>query len=337
VDNWRSLRSTLVLILSRKDLQKVLTMRETISVLEEAFRELVSGKAVMPTRISIPLPQKSGWIGIMPAYLEGLNAFSTKIVTVYGGNLSRGLPTTMATVVLNDSETGKMLSIMDGSYVTALRTGGLGGLAAKYLSREDSHVVGIFGAGVQARTQLIALAEVRNVTRVKVYDPLIERARSFAEEMHHMLAVPVEVCSTNNEAVIGVDIVVTVSTSKAPLFNGRLLVPGMHINAFGNFKPDERELDTETIKRSRITVDFTEASLSEAGDLIIPINEGAISRSQITAGLGEIVVGSKVGRSSSEEITLFKSVGLGIQDCAVASVAYERAIVLGVGTEIDLG
>jgi len=275
-------------------------------------------------------------MGVMPAYLGDLGALSTKIVTSFDRNPSKKLPTIMATVCLFDPTTGELISIMEGTYLTALRTGGLGGLAAKYLSREDAHTVGMVGAGVQARTQLMALAEVRKLTSVKVYDILRERSAAFATEMEEKLGIEARSCSGAAEAIRGSDIVVTVSTSKEPVFDGDLIEPGTHINAFGNFRPNERELDLKTVLKSRVFVDSKEAALSEAGDLLIPIREGKIKRSHILGEIGDVLIGSKPGRRSEDDVTLFKSVGVGIQDCAAASLAYTKAKEAGLGEEVSL-
>jgi alanine dehydrogenase len=311
-------------------------MHDMVSVLEEVFLEDARGGTVMPPRVSVSIPKEEGWMGVMPAYSEELRALSTKIVTTFGRNASRNLPTIMATVFLCDSTTGELVAVMEGSYITALRTGGLGGLAARCLSRKDAHTVGIFGAGIQARTQLMALTEVRNLTSVKIYDILKEKAVAFANEMRDKLEIEVEACSSAADAVEDSDIIVTVSTSKEPVFDGDLVQPGTHVNAFGNFKPNERELDSKIVMKSKIFVDLKEAAFAEAGDLIIPIEEGKIKRKHILGEIGEVLIGSKLGRTSHEDITLFKSVGVGIQDCAAASLAYAKARESGLGTEVDL-
>jgi alanine dehydrogenase len=326
----------LVLILSRADLDKVLTMPQMIAALEEAFRDLAAGKTMKIPRLTVSLPGVGGWMGLMPAYLPAQGAFSTKQVTVYDVNLSKGLPAIMATVLLNDPITGEVLSIMDGGLITAMRTGGLGGLAAKYLSRKDSHVAGIFGAGVQARTQLRALAEVRPIERAFVYDNVPARAKKFVAGMSRVVPFPVEVAESPKAVVKSADIVTTVTPSEQPVFDGQDLQPGTHVNAFGNYKPAKRELDTETIIRSRVYIDSEEGSLEEAGDLLLPIQEGKFRQEDIRGTLGEVILGSKPGRTSDSEITLFKSVGLGIQDCAAASLAYKSALKSGVGLNVDL-
>jgi ornithine cyclodeaminase/alanine dehydrogenase len=325
-----------VLILSHSDLERIVSMKETIDALERAFRELVNRTARLPIRTALSVPEARGWVGIMPAYLGGMRSLSTKIVTVYDENLAKGLPTTMATIILNDPETGKVLAVMEGGFVTAMRTGGVGGLAAKYLSRKNSRTVGIFGAGVQARSQLIALKEVRDIRDVYVYDPVLERARSFGVKMGREVGIPIHVSAKSADLVKKSDIIVTVSTSKIPVFDGRLLRPGTHLNVFGSFKPTDREVDDEAVKRSTVIVDLREAALQEAGDLIVPLKAGIITEHHIRAELGEIITKSKPGRISERDITLFKSVGLGIQDCAIACLAYKNARKQRVGLEVDL-
>jgi len=311
-------------------------MPDMISALEGAFKDLTLGKTMKIPRSTVTIPEEGGWIGIMPAYLPTQNSFSTKFVTLYNGNLKKGLPAIIATVILNDPGTGKVLSIMDGGVITAMRTGGLGGLAAKYLSRSDSQVAGVFGAGVQARTQLKALVQVREIKRAMVYDTIFDRAKNFSNEMSSVLKIPVEIADTSSAVLKASDIITTVTPSSQPIFDGNELKPGTHISAFGNYKTSERELDTSTIVRSKVYVDQVEAALDEAGDLLIPIGEGKFSKNDIVGTLGEVILGMKKGRISDEEITLFKSVGLGIQDCAAAALAYRNAVTNKVGKEIQL-
>jgi alanine dehydrogenase len=311
-------------------------MEETIKVLEEAFKEQANGGVIAPDRTAVTFAEDDGWIGIMPAYIGKLDAFSTKFVSIYRNNLKNGLPTLMSTILLADPKTGEVKSIMDGSFITGMRTGGLGGLAAKYLSRKDAHSVGIFGAGAQARTQLLALAEVRKIDQVKVYDTVVSRAEDFSREMSGRINSGINVALNSSDVIRNSEIVVTVSTSKDPIFDGKDLLPGTHINAFGNYKPGERELDSQTVKRSKIFVDQRNAALAEAGDLLIPIREGVITENDILADLGEIITGRKPGRTRVTDITLFKSVGLAIQDCAASSLAFNAALKKGIGTEVDL-
>jgi ornithine cyclodeaminase/alanine dehydrogenase len=325
----------MVLILSRSDLEKILTMKDVIEYVEMAFLELQRGTAILPMRATITLSEKHGWIGVMPAYLGRMGSLSTKIVTVFEKNLEKNMPTIMATIMLNDSETGAPLAIMDGTLITAMRTGAVCGVATKYLARKDSKNVGIFGAGVQARTQLMAMCAVREIRKALVHDVVKERAESFASEMSKILKIPVEACEPR-DLVAQSDIIVTATTSKTPVFDGSWVKPGTHLNLIGSFKPDVREVDEEVIKKAKIVVDQKSAALEEAGDIIIPLKAGIITEKDIYAELGELAAGLKPGRTSDFEITLFKSVGLGIQDCAAAWLAYMRAKEKGVGMEVEL-
>ena len=245
------------------------------------------------------------------------------------------LPTIMATVILNSAETGAPLAIIEGTLITAMRTGAAGGVATKYLAREDSETVGVFGAGVQARTQLMAVCAMRDIERAFVYDRFEERADGFATEMSGNLNIPVETRKPE-DVVKESDIIVTATTAKTPIFDGNLVNPGTHLNSIGSFKPDVREVDEAVIRRSKIVVDQKSAALEEAGDIIIPLKAGAITEEDIYAELGELVTGIKPGRTSDSEITFFKSVGLGIQDCATAWLAYVKAKEKGVSKEVDL-
>ncbi|MGQ9551394.1 MAG: ornithine cyclodeaminase family protein [Candidatus Bathycorpusculaceae bacterium] len=324
-----------MLILTRSDLEKIVTMKDVIDAMEKAFAELKRGTAVLPMRATITLEKKAGWMGVMPAYLEEMGSLSTKIVTVFQKNLEKGVPTIMAAVVLNSSETGAPLAIMDGTFITAMRTGAVCGLATKYLARKDAKTAGIFGAGVQARTQLLAVCTVRDIKKAFVHDVIEERAEEFAEEMSQKLKIPIEVGKPEG-IVKKADIITCATTAKAPFFDGNLVKQGTHLNLIGSFKPEVREVDDVVIKKSKLVVDQKSAALEEAGDIIIPLKAGTITEEHIYAELGELVAGTKAGRTSDSEITLFKSVGLGIQDCAAAWLAYTKAKEKRLYKEIDL-
>jgi ornithine cyclodeaminase/alanine dehydrogenase len=311
-------------------------MSDCISAVEEAFREFELGTTQMPTRVSLSLGDKSGWLGAMPAYLARAGSLSTKIVSVYGNNATlRGIPNVLATIILNDVETGRAEAILEGSYITAMRTGAVSGVATKYLARNDSEVLGVFGAGVQARKQLEAVREVRKIKTVIVFDTDRYRAQGFLAEISTASNLNASVASSPTELVRASDIIVTATTSTTPVFSGREVKPGTHINAIGAFTPTSREIDDETVSTSKIVVDSIDASLAEAGDIIIPLKEGVIQRQDIRAELGEIITGKKPARTSLQEKTLFKSVGLGIQDAAVAKLVFEKAQRVGVGTQVD--
>jgi alanine dehydrogenase len=329
----------MTLLLTRADVQKVLTMKEAISAVEEGFRQLALGQVTMPQRTAIRIPDQHGLHLAMPAHIGaggGGGALATKIVTVYPDNPARfGLPTTIGTLLLNDPQSGALLAIMDAGFLTGMRTGAVSGVASKHLAREDASSVGIFGAGVMARMQLRAICEVRKVERAAVYDPNREAATRYAGEMSDGLRIPVTALD-DPRAILDSDIVCAASSSKTPIFEGSWLKPGTHINGVGSHSPDARELDTETIRRSKIVTDYLPACLAEAGDLILSIQEGAFHRDKVHADLGEVVAGRKPGRQNRDEITLFKSVGLAVQDAATAARVFELARAAGVGQEITI-
>jgi ornithine cyclodeaminase/alanine dehydrogenase len=325
----------MTLILNRQDVMTVLQMKDCIDVLERAFTELSNGSAVLPLRIGIP-----GAEGInlyMPAYLKQMNALACKVVSVYKNNPQKhNLPTTIGKVLLQDAETGDVLSIMDGGYLTAVRTGAVSGLATKYLARQDNNqVAAIFGAGVQAQMQLWGVFEARSISRALVYDLFPEAAEKFAQTMSQKLGIPVEICVSAEEMLIA-DILCTATSSATPIFNGAHVKPGTHINGIGSHSPKARELDTAIIQRSLLIADSREACLNEAGDIMLPIQAGAITPEHIYADLGEIVTGKKPARTSNDQITLFKSNGLAIQDAATARLVYEKAREAGLGLEVNI-
>jgi len=306
-----------------------------MEVVERAFVELVNGTADLPLRIPIKSPD--GLSLYMPAYLKEMKALACKVVAVYKDNPARyNLPATIGKVLLQDPETGEVICIMDGGYLTAVRTGAASGVATKYLANDRSGMTaGVFGAGVQAKTQLWAVAEARSLKQALVFDKDEEAATRFATEMKQKLNLDIVVLHRAEE-ILESDIVITATSSITPLFDGSLVRRGTHINGIGSHTPNARELDTEIIKRSKFIGDSREACFKEAGDIMIPLQEGMITESHFYAELGEIITGKKPGRLSEDEITLFKSNGLAIQDAATAKLVYDKARELGVGSEVKL-
>jgi ornithine cyclodeaminase/alanine dehydrogenase len=325
----------MVLILKRQDVESVLQMGDSIDILERAFAELSAGTAILPLRIGITAPE--GLSLYMPAYLQGMNALACKVVSVYKKNPEKhGLPTTIGKVLLQDPETGDVLCMMDGGYLTAMRTGAVSGLATRLLAREDpGQVAAIFGAGVQARMQLWAVCEARDVRRAMVYDVRPEAAGEFAQAMGAKLGIPVQVAQDADE-MLEADIICTATSSPTPIFDGTQVKPGTHINGIGSHSPGARELDSAIVARSLLIADSREACLNEAGDVMLPIQEGAITADHIHAELGEIVAGQRPARTSASQITLFKSNGLAIQDAATALLVYQKAREAGLGVEVEV-
>jgi ornithine cyclodeaminase/alanine dehydrogenase len=327
----------MVLILTKADLEKILEMKDVMRVVEEAFAEFTRGTAKVPLRTLLSVSKHMGSILYMPAYLEGSDALAVKVVSVYERNLERyGLPTILATIQMNDPRTGELIALMEGSYITAMRTGAATGVATKYLARKNSKFVGVIGAGAQSRTQLWAIHEVLSLERVLVYDAIKGRAKKYAEEMSKKLGVNIISKDKIDDVVKNADVLVVATTAKEPVFDGDLLQSGIHINSIGWMGPDARELDSKTVSKVKLVVDSRDAVLAESGDIIIPIKEGVITKDHIYAELGEIIIGKKTGRLSNNEITLWKAVGLAVQDVATAKLAYRKAKEIGVGKEIKL-
>ena len=327
-----------ILILSRKDVESIITMRDTIEVMKTAFAELTEGSAVLPQRISIFAEEQKGLSLYMPAFLPKIESLAVKVVTVFKENPTKfKLPTTLGKVLLQDIQTGDVICIMDGGYLTAMRTGAVSGCAIEYLARKDSKRASLFGAGAQGETQLIAACEARpNMEHCKVFDLRHHVAKAFAAKMSTKLNIAVEVAKSPEKAVRGSDIVLTATTSPDPLFKDEWLEAGVHISGVGSSTPETREIGTETVKRAKIVCDQVSACLAEAGDLIIPINQGVIKEDHIYAELGEIVNGKKAGRQNDSEITFFKSVGLAIQDAAAAKLVYDKARERDKGIEVEI-
>lgn len=312
-----------MLILNKKDLEELLPMEEVLEVLATGFREVKEGKCVVPVRFHLNVEEHQGQFLFMPAYLPGLKQSGTKIVSVFPKNTSKGKPTIYATYLLSDPTTGEMLALLEGATLTGLRTGGASGVATRYLARKDAKVLGVIGTGFQSFFQFQAIRTVRPIEEVWAYDLDPQRLENFCKKLGPF--VKVYPASTPSEAVRRSDILITATTSKTPVFSGKDLKPGVHINAIGAFRPDMREVDDQTILRATIVVDTYEGCLSEAGDLLIPMGEGKLKKENIHGDLGDLVTGRKRGRSSPEEITFFKSVGFAMEDVVTAHRAYEKA------------
>jgi ornithine cyclodeaminase/alanine dehydrogenase len=325
----------MALILNRTDVTAVLDMKDCMDVVEMAFSELANGTAVLPLRSNIK--PADGLSLYMPAYLSETGALACKIVTVYKNNPEKfNLPTILGKVLLQNPETGDVLCIMDGGYLTAVRTGAASGVATKYLARKgQDQTAGIFGTGVQARTQLWAVTIARDISKAYVYDILDEAINNFIEEMGPKLNLEI-VKADSPDMLLELDILCTATSSATPVFDGQKLKAGTHINGIGSHTPNTRELDTETVLKSKFIGDSKEACFSEAGDIMIPLEEGALDESHFYAELGEVITGIKPGRESEDEITLFKSNGLAIQDAATAKLVYDKAVEAGIGQEVQI-
>jgi alanine dehydrogenase len=326
-------------ILSSTDVRRAVTMAGAIRAVKEAYVQLSAGQAVVPLRTPVPVKKREGVTLFMPAYLASSDALGAKIVSVFPGNLEHGLPTIHAVVVVVDAETGCPVAMMDGTYLTALRTGAASGVATDLLARPDARVVAVFGAGAQARTQLEAVCTVRAIEKVWVYDAVPEMAEAYAKEMVAKgRPIPPDVCVADSpaQAVREADVICTATTSSTPVFDDADLKAGVHVNGIGSYTPEMQEVPAETVARARVVVDSRSASLAEAGDLIIPLREGLIVEADIHGEIGEVAAGKIPARETDDEVTFFKSVGVAVQDVAVAELILRRAAELGLGVNVEL-
>jgi ornithine cyclodeaminase len=325
-----------VLILSQADVRRLLTMRECIDLMAETLATLARGEAVQPLRNMMRIPD-AGILGMMPAYLSQGKAVGIKVLTVFQSNHGTEYDSHQGAVLFFEGEHGSLKAILDASAVTAIRTAAVSGVATRLLAPPDASDLAILGAGVQALTHLEAMRAVRPVTRVRVWNRTAQHAKDFAARESKRHGIPVEAVPSPEEAVRGASLICTTTSSKEPVLEGKWLSPGAHINAAGSSVATTRELDTTAVKRARLFVDRRESTLNEAGDFLIPKKEGAIGDDHILGEIGDLVLGRTPGRRSPEEITLFKSLGIGVEDVASARFTYEKALKAGVGVSVEFG
>jgi ornithine cyclodeaminase len=326
-------------ILSRNDVKKAVAMPQAIDVVRQAFISFAQKKAILPLRTQVPVEKNEGITLFMPAYLPDSESLGAKIVSVFPQNVRNNKPTIHAVMIICDAHTGQPSAMMDGSYLTALRTGAVSGVATDLMALTHAETAAIFGAGIQGRTQLEAICCVREIQKVMVFDKDLQVARTFAEEMQGRgRPIPENIVCVDSpeKALAEAEVVCTATTSSTPVFEDIHLKPGVHINGVGSYTPEMQEIPEETVVRAKVVVDSFTACLEEAGDLIIPLRREKIDESHIQAELGQMAQGSVSVRKSEADITFFKSVGLAIQDVAVAQTALQRALELGLGMDIEI-
>ncbi len=325
------------LILTQPEVRRLLPMRACMDLMAEALRSLARGEGINPLRSAIRLPEGRGILGLMPGLSGSPNALGLKVVTVFPGNHDTPYDAHQGVVVLFDTDYGLPVAILDASEVTAIRTAAVSGVATELLAREEATELAILGSGVQARTHLEAMLEARSFERVRVYSPTESNRRSFAERARARHGVAVEAVESSEEAARGADVICTVTSSGKPVLEGAWIAPGTHVNAAGSSVKFTRELDTDAVVRARLFVDRTESTVNEAGDFLFPKEEGAIDETHILGEIGDVLLGEAAGRTSEEEITLFKSLGLAVEDLVSAHYVLERARAEGVGVSVPLG
>lgn len=325
-----------MLLLNRSELAQVLTMPDAIAAVAEGFREHQLGRSLTPLRMHVEVEPVKGVYLMMPSYLEKSALFGTKVLSVYPLNAEQQKPTINSLYLLNNADDGTFLALMDGYFLTGIRTGAASAVAARELARADACIHGIIGTGGQALYQAEAIAAVRSIRKILVYDRNEQAARAFAGTATQKLGVPVEVLGSAQAVAAQAEILTTVTTSSTPVICRADVRPGCHVNAVGAFKPTMQEINSDLLTGALVVVDTYQGCLHEAGDLVVPIKAGAYRREEIHAELGEILLGAKSGRTSDAQITLFKSVGIAFEDLVVANLAYQRAQERQMGTRVCL-
>lgn len=324
-----------LLVLTKREVERLLSMPKCIELMEAALASLARGEVVLPLRPVIRIPNSHNAFGVMPAYSASLTAIGAKLISVFPDNHGTTLDSHQGAVALFDGTNGSLLSVMDAASITATRTAAVSGVATKLLARKDASTVAILGSGVQGRAHIDAMLAARPFARVIVWSRDAKHAHALVESASTRHTAAFEVSGDAAAAVGNADVICTVTASREPVLHGAWLRDGAHINAVGASVPTARELDTAAVTRSRVFVDRRESALNEAGDLIIPMQEGAFAATDIVAEIGELLTGASPGRRNDSEITLFKSLGIAVEDLACAQWLYERARAEGVGTTVE--
>ena len=326
-----------VLLVNEAGVHELLPMDACVSLMRDALTALSRGDAVLPLRSKMFLPDQSGLLGLMPGYLGDPQSFGLKVVAVMPGNHGTPYDSHQGVVMLFGVEHGEPLAILDASAITAIRTAAASAAATDVLARSDAGDLALIGSGVQARTHLAAMKAVRPLRRVRVWSRNRANAERFASEEAKAAGVPIEVAETAEAAVKGADLVCTTTSSREPVLQGAWLAAGAHVNAVGACFPNAREVDTEAVRRARLYTDCRESCVKEAGDFIIPRNEGAIDDGHLVGEVGDVFLGRIPGRRSPNEITLYESLGVAVEDLAAAHAIHRRARETGAGTWLEWG
>lgn len=329
-----------MLILNADDIRRALPMPDAIEAMRQAFAALTAQRAVVPHRIHLPVPRNAGVSLIMPSFVDAedhaAQALAVKVVSLFDRNHARGLARIQAAVIVLEPDTGRPMALLEGATLTAIRTAAASGAATDVLARRDSQTLAIIGAGVQARTHLQAVCAVRPIRQIRIFSRTPSKVETLLNEFAGTSGISAEMIAVSSvkEALDGADIICATTTSKTPVFEDTDLAPGVHINAVGSYTPQAREIPGETVARAAVYVDSRDAAWSEAGDLIQPLEAGLITREHVRAELGELVSRPELGRSSDDQITFFKSVGIAVQDAMAARCALRNAARLKLGTTV---
>ena len=324
------------LILSEADVRAVLPMPDLIAAMERALGEYSAGRVEQPVRTVLQVGRDRAFFGVMPAALDDPAVSGAKLVTVYHRNHERGLPSHLATIVLLDHDTGAITALVDGRFITESRTGAVSAVSVQHLARADASTLAIIGSGVQARSHLEAIRHTRALRDVRVWSPNTERCLRFAREESARTDLPIRPVASTRDAITGADIIVLATASRVPVLEDADVAPGTHIVAVGACRPDEREMPSALVARARLYVDSRAGALKESGDVLLPIAERVFDDGHIAGELGEVVLGRAPSRQSRQEITIFKSLGMAVEDVVAARLALDRAAAAGLGQPFTL-
>lgn len=311
-------------------------MSDLVTAMESAVARFSAGEVLQPVRSVLTVGPTRAFFGVMPAYLEQPPSLGAKLVTVFNANHARGLPSHLATIVLLDPETGGLIALMDGRYITESRTAAVSAVSARYLARPDASRMAIIGAGVQARSHLEAYAEVRSLADVRIWSPQAKSRERFVEEMTGQVGARIEASGSAREAVQNADLIVLATSSPTPVIEDDWIAPGAHVVSVGACRPDQREMAPALVARARLFVDSRAAALVESGDVVMGIKEGHFAEQHVAGELGQIVLGRVQGRTADAQITIFKSLGMAVEDVVTADLVFRRAVETGAGTDLTL-
>ena len=323
-------------LLTEAHVSALLPLADLIAAMEMALSRFSAGEVLQPVRSVLMVGPQQAYFGLMPAYVAEPPQLGAKLVTVFGDNHTRGLPSHLATILLLDPDTGALMALMDGRYITEARTAAVSAVSARHMARADASTLAILGSGVQARSHLEALAAVRPLTQARIWSPRPASRERFVAEMSGRVPATVIAAPSAQAAVTGADIVVLVTSSPTPVVDDSWIAPGTHVISVGACRPDHREMDPALVARGHLVVDSRAAALVESGDVVLGIAEGRFLAAHVAGELGDVVRGRLAGRPAADGITIFKSLGMAVEDVVAADLVYRRALDTGAGTELTL-
>ena len=323
-------------LLNEQQVRSLLPMEDLIAAMESALAKFSACEVLQPVRSVLTVGPTKAYFGLMPAYIPSPAALGAKLVTVFGENHKQDLPSHLATILLLDPETGALLAMMDGRYITEARTAAVSAVSTRFLGRADASTLAIIGSGVQARSHLEAYLHVRQLKEVRIWSPRPQSRQQFVSDMSPHTSIPIIAADSAEAAVRGADLIVLVTSSPTPVIDDSWVSAGAHVVCVGACRPTQQEMPPQLVKRSRLYVDSRDAALLESGDVVRNIADGLFDASHIRGEIGEVVLGRIGGRNSNTDITVFKSLGMAVEDVVSADLVFRRAAEFGTGTELIL-